>query len=81
MRKMKTAKIKSNGKPPGVSVEWEDPSLMYRVYKDVEGEWRWRLKARNNRTVADSGEGYHNRGDCLAAIGLVKSSAEAPVRK
>lgn len=28
------------------------------VYQDSLGEWRWRLKTANGRTVADSGEGY-----------------------
>ena len=27
-------------------------------YKDKQGEWRWRLKARNGKVLADSGEGY-----------------------
>lgn len=27
-------------------------------YRDAAGEWRWRLKARNGRIVADSAEGY-----------------------
>ena len=31
------------------------------VYQDEHGEWRWRALAGNNKVVADSGEGYHNR--------------------
>ena len=27
-------------------------------YKDQKGEHRWRLKARNGKIIADSGEGY-----------------------
>lgn len=38
------------------------------------GDWRWRLKAPNNRTIANSGEGYSNRKDCIAAIDLVKGT-------
>jgi hypothetical protein len=34
------------------------------VYRDAKGQWRWRARARNNRIVADSAEGYHNRSDC-----------------
>jgi uncharacterized protein YegP (UPF0339 family) len=34
----------------------------------------------NGRTIADSGEGYGNKADCLAAIQLVKEGApRAPV--
>lgn len=55
--------------------------MWYYLYKDRTNEWRWRLIAANNRTIADSGESYHNKVDCLAAIGLVKGSANAPVRE
>lgn len=34
------------------------------IYRDDSGEWRWRRIAPNNRVVADSGEGYKNKGDC-----------------
>lgn len=36
--------------------------------------WRWRLKAANHRTIATSGEDYHNKGDAVAAIELVRSA-------
>jgi len=47
--------------------------LTFEVYKDVKGEFRWRLKAVNQRVIADSGEGYRNKADCTAAIALFKS--------
>lgn len=31
--------------------------LVFRIYPDVAGEWRWHAK-RSGRVVADSGEGY-----------------------
>ena len=31
------------------------------IYKDRRGMWRWRIKSRNGRIVADSGEGYKQR--------------------
>jgi uncharacterized protein YegP (UPF0339 family) len=31
------------------------------VYKDLKGEWRWRIKARNGEIIADSAEGYTRR--------------------
>jgi uncharacterized protein len=55
--------------------------MYYYVYKDVSGFWRWTLYAGNNRKIANSGEGYHNKSDCLSAIQLVKSSATAPVKE
>lgn len=54
-------------------------TLNYSVYKDAKQEWRWRLQAANNRIIADSGESYHNKQDCLAGIELVKNSKDAPV--
>lgn len=53
--------------------------MAYYIYKDVSGQWRWYLSAANNRKIANSGEGYHNKQDCLAAITLVKGSAAAPI--
>jgi uncharacterized protein YegP (UPF0339 family) len=53
--------------------------MAYYMYKDRAGYWRWRLVAANNRTLADSGEGYRNKQDCRHAIQLVSTSGSAPV--
>ena len=54
--------------------------MKFVVYKDARGEYRWRLVAVNGRTIADPGEGYGNKADCVAAIQLVKEGApRAPV--
>lgn len=53
--------------------------MRYQIYTDANGHWRWRLVAANNRIIANSGEGYWNKEDCLHAISLVKSSSAAPV--
>ena len=55
--------------------------MTYWVFKDVTGQWRWHLEAANNRKIAESGESYHNKADCLSAIHLVKGSAAAPVKE
>lgn len=45
-----------------------------RVYKSIEGYWRWTfIAAENGEILADSGEGYRNRGDCLDALFRVTS--------
>ena len=49
--------------------------MKFTIYKDRRGEYRWRLTAANNRTIADSGEGYVNKSDCAGAIDLVKRYA------
>ena len=33
----------------------------FELYKDSAGEYRWRLRAPNNRIIADSGEGYSTK--------------------
>ena len=54
--------------------------MFYWMYRDTQNFWRWRLYAGNNRIIAESGESYHNRGDCESAIHLVKASQAAPIR-
>jgi uncharacterized protein YegP (UPF0339 family) len=56
-------------------------SAAFHVYKDDAGEWRWHLKAANGRVVADSGEGYRDRGGCIHAIEIVRSLYKAPVKE
>jgi uncharacterized protein YegP (UPF0339 family) len=51
----------------------------YEIYKR-DGLWRWRFKGNNHEIIA-SGESYYNKADCLAAIGLMKGSHDAPVRE
>lgn len=53
--------------------------MHFELYKDKQGQWRWRLVARNGKYIANSGEGYYNKQDCLHAIMLVKSSSEASI--
>lgn len=55
--------------------------MYFIIYRDVNGQWRWTLYAANNRKIANAGEGYYNKQDCLSAIDLVKRSAFAPVHE
>ena len=53
-------------------------NMKYEVYESG-GQWRWRFRAANGKIIANSGEYYHNKADCLAAtITSVKGSAYAP---
>ncbi|MET1067388.1 DUF1508 domain-containing protein [Pseudomonas prosekii] len=46
-----------------------------------KGQWRWRLRAGNNETVA-SGESYVNKADCLHVIKLIMGVQEGtPVKE
>lgn len=53
--------------------------MAYYIYPGKDGKYYWRLIANNNRTIADSGEGYNTKEACLHGIALVKSSSAAPV--
>ncbi|WP_081431712.1 YegP family protein [Nitrobacter winogradskyi] len=56
--------------------------MFFHLDKDIAGQWRWTLYATNHRKIADSGEGYWNKSDCLHGIDLVKGTNYAtPVRK
>ncbi|MFB7798954.1 YegP family protein [Isoptericola sp. NPDC056134] len=41
--------------------------MRIEIYKAADG-WRWRLKARNGRIVAESGEAYVERRSAIRAV-------------
>ena len=47
--------------------------MKFYIYLDKKNLWRWRLKARNGRTVAESGQGYKRKASCFNGIFIVKS--------
>lgn len=47
----------------------------FQVYQDKAGHWRWRFRANNGQILADSGEGYINKQDCVNGINIVKTQA------
>lgn len=51
--------------------------MKFEVYQDNKDEWRWRYVASNGRIIADSGEGYSRKEDCLHGIELMKDSQQA----
>lgn len=51
---------------------------MYIVYKDRTGQWRWQYTS-NGRIIADSGESYYNKADCLRGVGIMKASTNSQV--
>lgn len=42
--------------------------MKFHLYRDTAQEWRWKLKAANGQIIADSGEGYKRKSDCLEMI-------------
>ncbi|MFI5385133.1 MAG: YegP family protein [Fimbriimonadales bacterium] len=53
--------------------------MRYVIFKDRNGQYRWHLEAANNRIIACSGEGYHNKQDCRHSIYLTATSSNVPV--
>lgn len=54
--------------------------MCFYIYQDRAGLWRWQLVAANNKIIADSGESYYNKQDCLHGIGLVMdTNRQTPV--
>jgi uncharacterized protein YegP (UPF0339 family) len=54
----------------------ESRTAAFELYRDRKNEYRWRLRAGNGRTIADSGEGYQNRVDCEHGIDLVRTVSD-----
>ena len=48
--------------------------LMFEVFKDKAGEYRWRLKAANGNVLATGGQGYKEKADAKHGIELVQKA-------
>jgi uncharacterized protein YegP (UPF0339 family) len=44
----------------------------FEVYRDQDGEFRWRYRAKNGKIIADSAEGYKSKDKCLHGIWLIR---------
>lgn len=51
--------------------------MKFQTYTDSKGEYRWRLVARNGKTIADSAESYSSKAKCKKAIERVKEGADS----
>lgn len=47
----------------------------FEIYQGADGEWRWRLKARNSQIVA-SGEGYKTRAGARRGTDALRRAAK-----
>ncbi len=45
----------------------------FHLYLDKRGEYRWRLRSRNSKIIADSGEGYTQKESCEHGIALLRA--------
>ena len=63
----------TGGMRPGASAR----CVRFVVYKDRRGKYRWRLVAKNGRTIADSARGYRSERDARRAAASVRTQAPA----
>lgn len=60
----------------GVEQRGASATLVFEIRSRwFKRQWWWRLKAKNGEIIAVGSESYWNRGDCLAAIELVREGA------
>lgn len=52
----------------------------FYTYEDRRGEFRWYLKDRNGRKIADSGEGYTTEYGCERAVKNVIATVRGKVQ-
>ena len=59
---------------PGIASAAQAGGLKFEIYKDVKGGFRWRLKAANGETVANS-QSYKAKASCRNTIDAIKRGA------
>ncbi len=55
--------------------------MMFYIYRDEDGYWRWRLATARNQVLAESPRAYHRKDDCRAIIQLVRNCGIAQVHE
>jgi len=71
------AAVTEREEPPKDAVvagEEDDTRAKYELYEDRGGEWRWRLVAANGRIIADSAQGYDDKGSAEEAIERIRDN-------
>lgn len=53
--------------------------MQFHIFQDAGLQWRWQLSNSEGRKVADSGEAYREKDDCLNSIMEVQASDQALV--
>ena len=53
--------------------------MKYEIFEGEDELWYWRLRAGNNKIIADGGQGYQKIESCFHGLNLVKNSRKAPV--
>lgn len=51
--------------------------LRFEIFRDIAGEYRYRIRASNGNIIGTSGEGYKAKADCRHAVDLIQAGAAA----
>lgn len=62
---------------PGPAVGSPIAGLKFELYRDNRSNFRWRLRAKNGKLIASSGEGYKAKAACQRAIDLIMNEASS----
>jgi uncharacterized protein YegP (UPF0339 family) len=54
--------------------------MRFEIFKNVNNEYCWRLRASNGEIIAH-GESYKEKQSCRAAIHLVRQTDNVPVKE
>jgi uncharacterized protein YegP (UPF0339 family) len=60
---------------PASPTEEGKTTLIFEVYKDKGGDYRFRVKDDAGTILAGSGKGYEDKADCLKIIEVIKKGA------
>jgi len=55
--------------------EKEVKGLKYEVYQDAKKDFRWRLKSANGNVIANGGQGFATKDNCVGSIKLIQAEA------
>jgi uncharacterized protein len=48
----------------------------YEIFKDVAGQFRFRLKSKNYEIILTASEGYRDKNDCKRAIAICQQNSQ-----
>jgi uncharacterized protein YegP (UPF0339 family) len=63
----------SNGLPPGEPIMAREPE--FKILKNTDGEYYWRLEAAGSRVAARSGQAYAIKQACVNGLYWIKDNA------
>lgn len=72
-----TSELSEDDEPtsPIRAVDGSKTLAQFEVFRDQRGEWRWRLRHRNGKIIATSGEGYTRKHNAQNGIRSVMENA------